>query len=96
MATPRDSLAVAERWAAFARDRKQSVLRVYDVPGRVVRVDTTTAGAYVTPEGRCQLGPSQDHRPDLAQGKIARAVLDPLGLPLPTTVGAGQTADDPL
>ena len=54
------------------------------------------ARAYVTPEGLFQLGHSKDHRPDLPQVKIAMAVLDPLGLPLTTTVVAGQTADDPL
>jgi hypothetical protein len=50
LATTLDSLAVAERWAAFERDLNQSVLRVDDWQGRVVRVDTTTAKAYVTPE----------------------------------------------
>src|ERR671931_288698 len=96
LATILDYLSVAERWAAFERDLNQSVLRVYDLQGRVVRVDTTTAAAYVTPEGMFQLGHSKDHRPDLPQVKIAMAVLDPLGLPLTTTVVAGNTADDPL
>ena len=96
LATTLDYLSVAERWAAFERDLTQSLLRVYDLQGRVVRVDTTTAGAYVTPEGLFQLGHSKDHRPDLPQVKIAMAVLDPLGLPLTTTVVAGHTADDPL
>jgi transposase len=96
LATTLDYLAVAERWGAFERDLNQSVLRVYDLQGRVVRVDTTTAKAYVTPEGLFQLGHSKDHRPDLPQVKIAMAVLDPLGLPLTTTVVAGHTADDPL
>src|SRR5256886_10568146 len=62
----------------------------------MVRIDTTTAAAYVTPEGLFQLGHSKDHRPDLPQVKIAMAVLDPLGLPLTMTVVAGHTADDPL
>src|ERR1700704_2017635 len=96
LATILDYLSVAECWGAFERDLNQSVLRVYDLQGRVVRVDMTTAGAYVTPEGLFQLGHSKDHRPDLPQVKIAMAVLDPLGLPLTTTVVAGQTADDPL
>jgi transposase len=96
LATILDSLSVAERWGAFERDLNQSVVRVYDLHGRVVRVDMTTAGAYVTPEGLFQLGHSKHHRPDLPQVKIAMAVLDPLGLPLTTTVVAGQTADDPL
>ena len=96
LATILDYLCVAERWGAFERALKQSVLRVYDLQGHVVRVDTTTAAAYVTPEGMFQLGHSKDHRPDLPQVKIAMAVLDPLGLPLTTTVVAGNTADDPL
>src|SRR5437660_6541365 len=96
LATILDYLGVADRWGAFERALNQSVLRVYDLQGRVVRVDTTTAAAYVTPEGLFQLGHSKDHRPDLPQVKIAMAVLDPLGLPLTTTVVAGNTADDPL
>jgi len=40
-----DSLSVAAHWAACECARKQSVLRVYDLPGRMVRVDTTTAAA---------------------------------------------------
>src|SRR5882724_10857667 len=95
LATVLASLCVAEHWGAFARDLNQSVLRVYDLPARTVRVDTTTAAAYVTPEGMFQLGHSKDHRPDLPQVQIAMAVLDPLGLPLTTTVVAGHTADDP-
>jgi hypothetical protein len=62
----------------------------------VVRLDTTTAAAYVTPEGLFQLGHSKDHRPALPQVKVSMSVLEPLGLPLTTTVVAGQTADDPL
>ena len=96
LATTLDSLSVADRWVAFERALNQSILRVDDLQGRVVRVDTTTAAAYVTPEGMFQLGHSKDHRPDLPQITIAMAVLDPLGLPLTTTVVAGNTADDPL
>src|SRR6266516_2407531 len=96
LATILDYLGVAERWGAFERALNQSVLRVYDLQGRVVRLDTTTAAAYVTPEGLFQLGHSKDHRPDLPQVKISMSVLDPLGLPLTTTVVAGQTADDAL
>src|SRR5207244_7569682 len=74
----------------------ESLIRVYHLQPRMARVDSTTAAAFVTPEGMFQLGHSKDHRPDLPQVKIAMAVLDPLGLPLTTTVVAGQTADDPL
>ncbi len=95
LATVLDSLSVAAHGAAFARALHPAVLRVSDVPGRVGRVETTTAAADVTPDGRCQLGHSQDHRPDLPPVKIAMAVRDPLGWPWTTTVVAGPTADAP-
>ena len=50
----------------------------------------------VSPEGLLQLGHSKDHRPDLLQVKINLSVLDPLGVPLTTTVVSGECADDPL
>src|SRR5262249_30435814 len=58
--------------------------------------DTTTASAFVTPEGMFQLGDRKDHRPALPPLKIPLSVLDPLGLPLTTTVVAGNCADNPL
>ena len=79
LATILDYLGVAERWGAFERALNQSVLRVYDLQGRVVRLDTTTAAAYVTPEGLFQLGHSKDHRPDLVWLKIS-AFSTPLKL----------------
>src|ERR1043166_3529627 len=62
LATILDYLCVAERWIEFERALNQSVLRVYDIQGRVVRIDTTTAAAYVTTEGLLQLGHSRDAR----------------------------------
>jgi transposase len=96
LATVLDYLSVDERWVEFECELNQNVLRVYDLKGRLARVDTTTASAFVSPEGFFQLGHSKDHRPDLPQVKIAMSVLDPLGLPLTTTVVAGNRADDPL
>src|SRR4029450_4593090 len=92
LATILDYLSVAERWGAFERALNQSGRRVYALPGRVVRLDTTPAAASVTPEGLCQLGHSQAQRPALPPVQVAMSVLDPLGLPLTTTVVAGQTA----
>lgn len=96
LATVLDYLCVEERWVEFERELNQSVIRVYDLRPQVARVDSTTASAFVSPDGMFQLGHSKDHRPDLPQLKISMAVLDPLGLPLTTTVVAGNTADDPL
>jgi transposase len=63
-----------------------------------VRIDSTSAKTYagVSEEGLFQFGLSYDHRADLPQVKISLSALDPLGLPLTTTVVSGNCADDPL
>jgi len=96
LATGLDYLSVGENWGSFETDLNRTVIRVYDLRPQRVRIDTTTASAFVTPDGMFQLGYSKDHRPDLPQLKIPLAVLDPLGLPLTTVVVAGNSADDPL
>ena len=96
LATVLNYVSVEEHWIAFECELNESMIRVYRLQPRMARVDSTTAAAFVTPDGLFQLGHSKDHRPDLPQLKIALAVLDPLGLPLTTTVVAGNTADDPL
>ncbi len=93
-----DQLSDDQAWADFEQALNERTVRVYDLATRQVRIDSTTAKGYVeiTPEGLFQLGHSKDRRPDLPQVKINLSVLDPLGLPLTTTVVAGQRADDPL
>jgi transposase len=95
-----DALQDSTAWAAFEQALNAGLVRVYDLPTQTVRVDTTTASTYAqvddTGDGLFQLGHSKNHRPDLAQIKVPIAVLDPLGMPLVTTVVAGNTADDPL
>lgn len=63
-----------------------------------MRIDSTTAQSYttVTEGGLFQFGHSKQRRPDLPQLKISQAALDPLGLPLSTTIVSGECADDPL
>lgn len=96
LATGLDYLNVSQSWQAFEADLNSLVIRTYDLKTARVRLDTTTAAAAVTPEGLFQFGHSKDHRPDLPQLKISLSVLDPIGLPLTTTVVAGNAADDPL
>ena len=93
-----DYLSADEPWEAFERALNGQMLRVYDLQPQRARIDSTTAKGYgtVPPEGLFQLGHSKDHRPDLPQVKINLSVLDPLGLPLTTTVVSGERADDPL
>jgi transposase len=86
------------RWAAFESALNQPTVRVYDLSTARVHVESPSASVYATSSagGLCQFGPSKDERPDLPQGKVMPAVLDPLGMPLATDVVAGERADDPL
>jgi transposase len=93
-----DRLSAGDTWYAFETDLNRHTLRVYDLPGDLIRIDTTTANSYAqvqSAQGLLQFGHSKDD-PDRPQVKIAAAILDPLGLPLTTTVVPGHTADDPL
>ena len=85
-------------WDDYERAQNATLLRVYDLKARRVRIDSTTAKSYVgvTEDGLFQFGHSKEHRPDLPQLKINQSTLDPLGLPLSTTVVSGERADDPL
>ena len=93
-----DSLSDDGQWAEFERALNQQTVRVYGLRPQRVRIDSTTATGYgeVTAEGLFQFAHSKDHRPDLPQLKINLSVLDPLGLPVTTTVVSGERADDPL
>ena len=92
------ALADDHHWAAFEYALTSRLLRVYDLAAAPVRLDMTTASSeqLVTPDGLFQFGYSKDRRPDQPQVKIALAALDPLGLPLVTTVVPGNQGDDPL
>jgi transposase len=92
------ALADDHRWAAVESALTSRLLRVYDLGAAPVRLDMTTANSeqLVTPDGLFQWGYSKDRRPDQPQVKIALATLDPLGLPLATTVVPGNQGDDPL
>jgi len=86
------------RWAACASALNQHTVRVYDLSTARVHVDSPSASVYATVSegGLFQGGPRKDERPDLPQGKVVQAVLDPLGMPLATDVVSGERADDPL
>jgi transposase len=76
----------------------QQMIRVYRLPRRHVRLDSTTA-KIDHQHGISWLfrrGHSKDHRPDLPQLKVMLATLDPLGVPVAADVVPGNAADDPL
>jgi len=93
-----DRLSDETTWNDFETALMGGLLRVYELPAERIRLDSTSAKTYagVSPDGLFQFGHSKDHRPDLAQVKISLSALDPLGLPVTTTVVGGQCADDPL
>ena len=93
-----DFLGQDEVFEQFESQLNQSIIRVYDLKTTRVRIDSTTAKSYVsvTEDGLFQFGHSKDHRPDLPQLKINQSALDPLGIPLTTTIVSGEKADDPL
>lgn len=85
-------------WAQFEDGLNRYLLRIYDLSGETVRLDSTTAKSYgeVSAGGWLRFGHSKDHRPDLPQLKVNVSTLDPLGLPLTATLVRGDKADDPL
>jgi transposase len=93
-----DAFSEAETWGDFETALNGVVLRVYELESDRIRIDSTSAKTYagVSEDGLFQFGHSKDHRPDLPQVKISLSALDPLGLPLTTTVVSGRCADDPL
>lgn len=93
-----DYLNDDEGWRKFEDGLNRHTIRIYDLNGELVRLDSTTAKSYgeVTADGLLRFGHSKDHRPDLPQLKINVSTLDPLGLPLTATIVSGEKADDPL
>ena len=61
-----------EQWQSYEREQNATLLRVYDLRPRRVRIDSTTAKSYVAvePNGLFQFGHNKEHRPDLAQLKL--------------------------
>ncbi len=93
-----DSFSQPKTWSEFEHDLNAQLLRVYALETKSARIDTTSSKTYVgvSEDGLFQYGYSSDRRPDLAQVKLSLASLDPLGLPLATSVVSGNTADEPL
>lgn len=87
-----------ENWRLYDCDMTQGIVRVYDLKGNLIRLDSTSGSGYwkVTKDGLFQFGHSKDHRPDLPQFKIMLATLDPLGLAVGIQVLSGEKADDLL
>ncbi len=87
-----------EVWHPLEAQVNQRMIRVYRLPTRRVRTDSTTVSLDARSEVSWlfRRGRSKDYRPDLPQFKVMLAALDPLGVPLAADVVPGNAADDPL
>lgn len=85
-----------EVWAGIEHQLGQRLVRIYHLAQETVRLDSTTVALYHDEEisELFAHGHSKDHRPDLAQIKVAFATLDPLALPVATMTLPGNRADD--
>ncbi|MCP4400788.1 MAG: hypothetical protein GY801_26235 [bacterium] len=84
-------------WHPIEEELSRRTIRVYDLDTDVARCDATTGSGYhtVTDGGLFQFGHSKDD-PSLAQITLMSGALDPLGMPLATTVVSGEQTDDVL
>ncbi len=91
-------LSQDETWHPLEAQVNQQMIRVYRLPTRRVRLDSTTVSvdAHAEVSWLFRRGRSKDYRPDLPQFKVMLAALDPLGAPLVAEVVPGNAADDPL
>lgn len=91
-------LSEDENWEEIEKLLGQRLIRVYKLEKEAIRLDSTSCAVFHESEDKeiIKYGYSKDHRPDLAQFKVMLATLDPLGLPLITTVVGGNVADDGL
>jgi len=90
-------LSKAKYWHAIEQALNERSIAVYNLPTEVIRCDATTVSASHegVDGGLVQFGHSKDD-PSRPQIKLMTASLDPLGLPLATTVVSGEQADDGL
>lgn len=80
----------------------QHLIRAYELPTAVGRIDTTSLSVYHgakdrdgSPRTLLHFGHSKDAHPERRQFIEALATLDPVGVPLVTATLPGQQADDP-
>jgi transposase len=90
-------LSKAKYWHPIEQALNERSMTLYDLSAEVIRCDATTVSAdhEVVDGGLVQFGHSKDD-PSRPQIKLMTASLDPLGLPLATTVVSGEQADDGL
>lgn len=84
-------------WQAIESKLGVRMIRVYELPTELVRLDATTGSVSHDPQQHVlfQMGKAKNGQ-YATQFKLMLATLDPLGLPLVVDVAPGHRADDPL
>lgn len=90
-------LSKPEVWHAIEKRLGETLLRVYELEGKTVRLDATvgTVGHNPADHSLFKVGKTKKGLYE-SQFKMMLAGLDPLGLPLVVDIVAGNEADDPL
>ncbi len=86
-----------EVWSAIERQLGQTLLRVYQLEPKTIRLDATvgTVGHNPVEHTLFKVGKAKNGLYE-SQFKLMLASLDPLGLPLVVDIVPGNVADDPL
>jgi transposase len=86
-----------EGWSAIERQLGQTLLRVYELEQRTIRLDASvgTVGHNPAEHTLFKVGKAKNGMYE-TQFKLMLASLDPLGLPLVVDIVPGNEADDPL
>jgi len=87
----------SEVWHAIEKEQGLSLLRVYELEQKTIRLDATvgTVGHNPAEHTLFKVGKAKNGAYE-TQFKLMLASLDPLGLPLVVDVVPGNVADDPL
>lgn len=87
-------------WETLEEHLGQHLIRAYQLPTQIARLDTTSVSVYHQPDPQgeadslLRFGHSKDRRPDLRQFIELLGTLDPAGVPLVTQTLPGNRADD--
>ena len=85
-------------WNAMLSEHSRHLIRLYELPTDIARVDSVNIPAYRDPEegSLFQFGHHKNHQPNLPQVKTMLVSLDPLALPITSITVDGKRSDEPL
>jgi len=90
-----DRFSKDENWSAYEQAQNEELIRVYELPCKVGRLDATNVPCYKRVDELFKHGYTKQRRSDLTQIKVMLVSLDPLSMPLCSLVASGSDGDDP-